>query len=49
MLVQFLKGITGTIFNSYEVDDDSSEHDQQQWMDYNDSLVLNSTLLQCTH
>lgn len=40
MLLQSLKGIGGTTFNSYEVNNDSSEDEQQQWMDYNDSLVL---------
>lgn len=39
MLLQSLKGIGGTAFNSCEVNNDSSEYEQQQWMDYNDSLV----------
>lgn len=40
MLLQSLKGIGGATFNSCEVNNDSCEYEQQQWMDYNDSLVL---------
>lgn len=40
MRLQSLKGIGGTTFNSYEVNNNSSEYEQQQWLDYSDSPEL---------